>query len=193
MILSADEIGRSLAGSYRLMSRDATGMKEFEISIAGFWRSFAAILLTAPAFVIALAEDRLRAGLPLEAGLFADGGIVATQIAALLGGWLVFPLAMIAIVRRLGLGHRYIGYIVAWNWSVVLATMMLSVPQALHVLGLATTSLAVVYAIAFMVIVAHHRWFLAKAALGISGGLAGLLVLVDLGLSGVVGLSLSYL
>lgn len=185
-MLTADEVGRSLSGSIKLLNRDAAGIASFEVSVGAFWRSFAAILLTAPAFVVALAEDRVEQGLPLEDGLFASPSLVAHEALIALAGWIAFPLAMIAVARRLNLHARYVGYIIAWNWSAVLASFVLAVPAALHVLGLATDGLSLLFAFAFSLVLLHYRWFLAKTALGVSGGLAALLVILDLSLNELV-------
>jgi hypothetical protein len=191
MILTADEVSRSIAGSLKLLNRNEEGLQAFEVSIPAFWRSFAAILLTAPAFVAALAEVRVERGLPTDAGLFSSPGLVLHEAALFLAGWIAFPLAMIAIVRGLGLGHRYVGYIITWNWSAVVAATILAVPAAMHALGLATSGLSLLFGIAFGIIIAQYRWFLAKAALGVSGGLAALLVLLDAGIAGTVSALLS--
>jgi hypothetical protein len=186
-MLTADEIGRAISGSIKLLNRDAEGYEGFEISIPAFWRSFAAAVLTAPAFVTALAFDRKQLGLPAEEGLFADGWLVAREAVTAGLAWMAFPLAMIWVVRRLGLGRRYIGYIIAYNWSAVITATIFALPTALYVLGLATYGLSIVYAVAFGVIVAQYRWFLAKTSLGISGGLAGLIVCADFGINGLIG------
>lgn len=192
-MLTADEVARSLSGSIKLLNRDAEGIASFEVSVAAFRRSFAAILLTAPAFVVALAEDRVERGLPLEDGLFASPIVVAHEALLALAGWIAFPLVMIAVARRIGLGHRYVGYVIAWNWSTVLASFVFAVPAALHVLGLATDGLTVLFAFAFFVVLLHYRWFLAKTALGVSGGIAVLLVLVDLSINELVAGAISTL
>lgn len=186
-MLTADEIGRAISGSLKLLNRNAEGYEGFEVSIPAFWRSFAAMVLTAPAFVTALAFDRMQLGLPAEAGLFADGWVVARE--GLVAGlaWIVFPLLMIGVVRRLGLGSRYVGYIIAYNWSAVITTAIFALPTALYVLGLATYGLSILYAVAFGIIVAQYRWFLAKTSLGISGGLAALIVAADFCVNGLIG------
>ncbi|MFO1147184.1 MAG: hypothetical protein U1E62_02325 [Alsobacter sp.] len=186
MIPTADEVSRSLAGSLKLMNRDAEGLTAYEVTVPAFWRSFAAILLTAPAFVVGLAEDRVRVGLPAEAGLFSSPSLLMHELVLAVACWIAFPLAMIAIVRMLGLGHRYVGYIIAWNWSAVVAATVLAVPRALHVIGWATPGLAMLFAGAFGIILLQYRWFLTKEGLGVSGGLAALLVVVDLTLNGAV-------
>jgi hypothetical protein len=193
MIPTADEVSRSIAGSLKLINRNPDGLSAFEVSIPAFWRSFAAILLTAPAFVVALAEDRGPAGLPTDAGLFSSPALILHEAALAVACWVAFPLAMIGIVRLLDLGHRYVGYVIAWNWSAVVAATILAVPRALHVIGWATPGLAMLFAAGFGIILLQYRWFMTKAALGVSGGLAAALVIVDVALNGAVASAVSRL
>jgi hypothetical protein len=192
-MLTADEVSRSLQGSFRLLNRDARGLRDFDVSVAAFWRSFAAFLLTAPALVVGLAGDRLALGYPPEEGLFSAPDIVAHEVLLAVAGWIAFPLAMIAVVRWLRLGHRYVGFIIAWNWSAVVAAFVMAVPKGLQALDLATPGLALLYGAAFSIVILQYRWFTAKAALGVSGGVAALVVLLDLCLNGVVVETVSHL
>ncbi len=82
---------------------------------------------------------------------------------------------MIWVVRALGLGHRYVRFVIAYNWSAVFASAILAVPTAMYVTGLASYALSTLFAVAFGIIVFRLRWFLAKAALGVSGGLAAMI------------------
>lgn len=186
-MLSADEVGRSLSGSLELLNRNAQALQHFPASIDAFWRSFGAIVLTAPAFVITLAADRVRLGLPLQEGLFADPGLVVLRLLAAGLAWITFPILMIAVVRWLGLGHRYVRFVVAYNWTAVVVSALLAVPSALYAMGFASYALSTLFFSAFAVIAFQMRWFLAKAALGVSGGLAAVIALLDLGLYGLFG------
>lgn len=186
-MLSADEVGRSLSGSLELLNRNAQALQHFPASIDAFWRSFGAIVLTAPAFVITLAADRVRLGLPLQDGLFADPGLVVLRLLAAGLAWITFPILMIAVVRWLGLGHRYVRFVVAYNWTAVVVSALLAVPSALYAMGFASYALSTLFVTAFAAIAFQMRWFLAKAALGVSGGLAALIALIDLGLYGLFG------
>ncbi len=183
-MLSADEVGRSLSGSMQLLNRDADGLYRFPVSVEAFWRSFGAVVLTAPAFVTALAADRLRLGLPLEQGLFADAGLVTVRLVLAGMAWIAFPILMIAVVRRLNLGHRYVRFVIAYNWSAVFASAILAFPTAMYVTGMASYALSTLFVVAFAVIVFRRRWFLAKAALGVSGSLAAMIAAADLALYG---------
>ncbi len=186
-MLSADEVGRSLSGSLQLLNRDAQGLRRFSVSIEAFWRSFGAVVLTAPAFVTALAADRLRLGLPLQEGLFADPGLVTLRLVLAGAAWIAFPLLMMLVARRLGLGHRYIGFVIAYNWSAVFASAVLAFPTAMYVTGLASSAQSTLFAFAFAIIVFRLRWFLAKIALGISGRLAAVVATADLALYALFG------
>jgi hypothetical protein len=181
VILTADEVIQSLKGSIRLIQREADGFYAFDVSVAGFWRSFGAILLTAPAFVSLLAEQRLETGIAVAgSGLLDDAGLVVRAGVIYLAIWIAFPVIMIGFVRLMGLERRYVGYVVAYNWSSVIAAFVVGFPAALHVLGLATGALAIFYTIAFGFIVLQYRWFLARTGLSITGGLAAAVVLLDL-------------
>jgi hypothetical protein len=182
-MLSADEVGRSLSGAMQLLNRDEGGLRWFPVSIEAFWRSFGAVVLTAPAFVTALAADRLRLGLPLDEGLFSDPGLVTVRLLFVGAAWIAFPIVMIAVARWLG--HRYVRFVIAYNWSAVFASAILAFPTAMYVTGLASSALSTLFVVAFAVVVFRLRWFLAKAALGVSGGLAAAIAAADLALYGM--------
>jgi hypothetical protein len=181
MILTADEVVRALKGSFRLLRREHDGFRAFDTSFEGFWRSFAAMILTLPAFIVLLAERRLEAGLVLaDSGLFDDTALVAREALVFVVPWIAFPLVMIGFVRIMHLEQRYVGYIVAYNWSGVIASVVFAGPAMLHVLGLATAAHAIFYTFASCIILVQYRWFLARAALGVSGGLAAAIVAIDI-------------
>jgi hypothetical protein len=180
MILSADEVIRSINGSMRLIQRRADGLKEFDVSFAGFWRSFATILLATPALLITIADQRLRSGDLAAGALFGDAALIAREAVIFAIPWVAFPILMIGFVRMMHLSQRYVGYVVAYNWSAAIAALMLAGPALLHVLGLATPALATFYTFAFAIILIQYRWFLARSSLEVTGGVAMLVVGLDI-------------
>jgi hypothetical protein len=184
MILTADEVVRSLKGSLRLIRREHDGLRAFDTSVDGFWRSFAAVILAAPAFIVLLADQELRAGRFVPGGLFDDAWFVAREAAVFIAPWVLFPLLMLGFVRVMGLERRYVGYVVIYNWSGVIAAVLFAVPALLHVLGMATDAHAAFYAFAFSIILVQYRWFFARAALGLSADLAAAVVAADFLLAG---------
>ncbi len=183
MLFTAEEVARSLRGCWQVLNRSRGALNTFDVSVTGFWHSFLAMALTAPVLVVGVAAARHSRSGPewmLEGGLFSQPDIVLGQALVIASGWLLFPLLMLGFVRLMGLERRYVGYIIAYNWSNVAALLLLALPQALHVLGLATAGLALFYTLAFGFIVFYFRWLLARVALGVSAGLAGLVVAMDI-------------
>jgi hypothetical protein len=187
MILTADEVVRSLKGSWRLIRREREGLSAFDASFEGFWRSFAAVILAMPAFIIILADQELRAGRLVPGGLFNDAWFVGREAAVFVAPWILFPLLMAGFVRVMGLERRYVSYIVIYNWSGVIAAGIFAVPALLHVLGMATAALAAFYTLAFSIILVQYRWFFARAALGLSWDLAAAVVIADFLVAGAAG------
>ena len=116
------EITKSINGAWRIARMDQNALNNFNISIEGFWRSFIAILIVAPFYLIFLVlnHDQISAiELSTEAATSKEFYVLMKLIAHILG-WLVFPLVMIPISRLMDLSQRYIPYIIVWNWSNVL-------------------------------------------------------------------------
>ncbi len=189
MIVTADDVSRSLRGAAELLARRREGVALFDLSEAGFWRSFGAIWLTLPALVVALALEHRRLGHGPGESLLADPALAGLVAFAHVAGFLALPLAMIGICRRLGLGRAYVPFVVVTNWLSALAALVLAVPGLLVLVGWATPGLALLYFLAFGAVVAHLMWFGARATLGVSAGLAAAVVGLDVALRAALGLA----
>lgn len=170
---SREEILRALQGAWLLAKGNISGLDWFDLSVEGFWKSFAALLLAAPAYAVLLLDQYARFGWPQHLA----GALIAEAV-GYVAGWLAFPLAAIFLTRFLGLADRYVPLIVAVNWTalaqiglylaVVLAGLVL--PGPLFRLGLLTAAMvALVY-----------QWFVVRTALRTGSGTAVGLVLIDL-------------
>lgn len=180
----ADEAGRSLRGSWELLQRRAEGLSRFEFSASGFWRSFAAIALSSPAFIALLAAERARLG--LEGGMFGDAEPLWRALVGFLAIWAA-PLAATWLLTRLfDLRRRLVAFIIAVNWTGALAAGLFALPALLFAGHLANEAQATVYAVAAMVLVAHLQWFTAKLALGVSGGVAAAFIGAEFGVSALL-------
>ena len=82
MRLAAEDVTRSLRGSWHLMTRGAEALEELDLTRDGFWRSFLAFALMLPATIAILAAVRLLAGLPNSAGLFRSPALSVSVIGA---------------------------------------------------------------------------------------------------------------
>jgi hypothetical protein len=135
-MLSADETYASLAGAWRLMLGKADGLRLLDLSADGFWNSFFAIIVAAPALIVGWVGIANEVGDP---DAFAGRLGMLLRLAAVdIGSW-VLPLVALALVApRAGIGGRFVHYVVASNWaSAIIAWLML--PSALLRLFLPST------------------------------------------------------
>jgi len=188
-MLTYAEISRSLDGTMQLLRGSRAGLDRLDVSLEGFWRSFLGILLVAPIyFMVVLAERRLT----LEHSLalpedFDDARFAAAKIFGLGLEWLVFPLVVAALARPLSVQRSYVPYMVAYNWSSVLATALLAPPTLLWALGLLGGEVALLSTLVLLAVVLRFRFLLAKVALGVDATTAGLLVALEFCLGLLVG------
>ena len=180
----ADEAGRSLRGSWELLQRQAEGLKRFEFSVSGFWRSFGAIALSSPAFIALLAAERARLG--LDGGLFASAEPVWRAVVGFLAIWVAPLVATWLLARLFDLRRRVVAFIIAVNWTGALAAGLFALPALLYAGDLANEAQATAYAFAAMALVAHLQWFTAKLALGVSGGVAAAFIGAEVGVGALM-------
>ena len=181
MIIAAEEIVRSLSATIDLLQRRRQSLQLFDASHSGVRRSFFAFLLLGPAFVTMLAAERASHGLLVPGGrLFDDLGLTADVLGRMAISMLTLPLIAFGLARLLSLRDRFPRFLVACNWSTVLAGSFLALPCYLYALDMATPELAQFYGLAFVALFAHLRWFVVHTALGVSGGLAALAIGCDL-------------
>src|SRR5690606_33630053 len=126
-------VAQNLAGAWLLMRGRPEGLNRLDLSLEGFWRSFAAIVLVAPAALLAALSqgwfaDAAAAGAPPDPNL-------PLTLLALAVDWTAFPLLFAVLARPLGLGARYVPFIAARNWAAVIVSAMVAVLHALHLAG----------------------------------------------------------
>lgn len=185
-MVRADDVSRSFRGTAALLNRRVEGLSAFDVSFEGFWRSFAAVGLTLPALVIALALERQRLG--LDPGQILEDGRTAALVAlGHLVDFAALPLAMIPLARLLRLQSRYAAFVIVSNWISVFGLLFLSVPGLLLLLGWETRPLTSLFLVAFGFIVLQLQWFATKVTLGVGGNAAAAVVLLGLGLDVMIG------
>jgi hypothetical protein len=181
-MISLREILYGLYGAYRLCRFDPQGLGYLDRSHEGFWRSFFAAVLVAPAhfLIIALRPDAesVRASLPR---------IVLIEGAAYVILVFAYPVIMHAICQFLDRQRQYVSYIVAYNWAGAVQ-MALVFPMALITTsGLLPTPAANLLQLAVTALTLVMFWYIAKTALEIPGHIAAVLVTIDVVLSYLLG------
>jgi len=132
------EITKSINGAWRIARMDQNALNYFNMSIEGFWRSFLAVLIVLPLYVVFLVLNLSQlSGMELPTGSATSKELyVAIKLAAHILGWLAFPVVMIPISRLMDLSQSYVPYIIVWNWSnvlvmaVILPAVLLFPPSA---------------------------------------------------------------
>ncbi|MBT3790761.1 MAG: hypothetical protein HN725_09875 [Alphaproteobacteria bacterium] len=164
------EISSSLYGVWRLARRDPGGMNYLNLSVDGFWQSFFAALLAAPAYVIILLVQ--RASTAEEATWLPD-------ISSYLLGWICWPLLALVVTRMLNLSQNFIPYIIAYNWANVLhINFLLPIAIITHG-GVMPDGMAVVLSLLATLAVLLYMWWVARVALGATTGVAIGFVILD--------------
>ena len=169
MIVTADEVNRSFRGTLDLLNSRAEGLKSFDMSERGFWRSFTALWLTLPAYVVSLAFERLRPrpspARPLPArqclGRHRRRFRSRGRLRRVAGGddldraVVSAGEGLCALRHRdeLDLGDRHAGALGARHALLV---------------GWAPPGLASLFSLAFAIIVVRLQWFATKSTLGLA-------------------------
>lgn len=172
MRLAADDVTRSLRASWRLLRAESQALPGFDLSRQGFWSSYAALLLTVPAMIPTLAAQRLLAHLPDGENLFAAPLLAASVAGAQLATILAVPLLLLALAPAMRRDPRFTGFVIAWNWSGVLAAGLMAVPAAVFAIGWSNPQIALLQSLGFAAIVLRLRYCVARAAFGGGNGIA---------------------
>ena len=182
-MLTPRELSYGLYGAWRLVRLDAGAMRFFDISPAGFWKSFQVAFLVLPAVLVVTMMRFAITGMPERVGLIE---IAIVESAAYVMTWVAFPLAMSPVCDLLQRGERYIGYIVALNWAKVpVVAIDLTAFLLVGLSGADPMQPNPVTTIAFFAI-SFYLWFVARTALQISGWAAGGLVILMFTIDGLI-------
>jgi hypothetical protein len=127
-MLSVDETFSSLTGAWRLMLGKADGLRLLDLSADGFWNSFFAIVVAAPAMIVGWVGTANEIGDPNA--LAGRLGMLIRLATVDLGSWLLPLVALALVASRAGIGDRFVHYVVASNWASAITAWML-LPSAL--------------------------------------------------------------
>jgi hypothetical protein len=177
---------RSVDAAFDLVIRDQRAWTKFDLTTEGFYRSFAAMLIVLPLNVLtdvmgnqlALAEGA-REGKPAAEAVYGMADALFAT-AALSVQWLLFPVAMIFLLRYLGLGQRYATLIIAHNWSTVVIWLLHLPTFLLYTAGIISSSLAFDLGLVTFGFTLYYRFYIVQTALGATWLLAAGIAMIDL-------------
>lgn len=155
-----DEAIRSIQGALLLARFDVRGMQLFSLTLDGFWRSFFAAVLVAP-FAVIVTTLTYPSGVPERSAAYT---LEAIQFAT---EWIAFPLVMIPVARLLGLSASYVPYIIAYNWTQVVQSLLFFPIAVLSARGLVGSELAQILNAAALLYLLAYLVFVARSGLKI--------------------------
>lgn len=161
MIPDRHEILSSLYGAWRLAIRDPGGMRWLNLSAAGFWRSFFAIVLVLPLVVVVQS-------LPAADPDMATPSL-ATLLAETLAAWVIRPFLLLGLTLVLRRGNRFPALMIAWNWVSVPETALFSLVVLVIFIAPGLAGILLVLSIAAILAI---DYFVTRTALDIPGGAA---------------------
>lgn len=165
------EIRQSLAGAWQILTFRQAGFSLMARDPGAVWRSFFAMVLSAPAF--ALQIENFRGDLGLEApGLHFYGVWAMTYVIF----WLAFPVLLLLLGERQSFAPRIPFYIQASNWVSVpmsyaklLSSLISDEPGGVGEL----LDLAVIFWLL------GNNWWVVRHTLRVGGGQAAALVVLS--------------
>ena len=180
-MITAREVLYSIYGAWRLARLDRRGMDYFDISAAGFWNSFFAAVIVAPAHVLLILLDGYG---DLSAEEWVRFSLIKTI--AYVIGWTAWPLAMVYLSQAVNRSGAYFAYMVAYNWAQVIGTGLFVLVALIAAVAFEPGTTDLAYFMTTVVLMVY-QWFIARVALNVSAGLAVGLVFLDLALSIFIG------
>ncbi|WP_282605857.1 hypothetical protein [Pelagibius sp. Alg239-R121] len=166
---SLGEVSVALYGAWRLMRFDPNGLNYFDSTAEAFWKSFYAAIICLPGIAIVM----LTTG-SSEASLHA----IISNCSAYLAGWLVLAVVVHGICDAIGQQAKFIGCIVAINWSNVLQTYLI-LPIAFLRSFEGTPGLWTIMFLGALLFMLVYEGYVFSRSLEISGLAAAGLVAVD--------------
>jgi len=179
-------VSRSVDAAFDLVVRDERAWSKFDLTADGFYRSFAAMLIVLPLNVITdvidsqfeVAERIRQGGTATDLSAYGLSEAVFSTL-ALSVQWLLFPIAMIFLLRYLGLAQRYAALVIAHNWTTVVIWLFYLPPFLLHVAGLISLSQLIDLNLIMLGFTLYYRFYVAQTALGTTWLLAAGIAMID--------------
>jgi hypothetical protein len=183
-VLTREEIARSLTAAWQVFLDRPDAVDGFDVSIGGFWRSFRAIILVAPAYALsAVVEKQVMLAGTVGQSEFDDGLFVIAKTLTLALDWVALPVLLALVATQLRLTGTYAAFVVVRNWASVIAILPFAAIALLYVLGIFDEEAANIASLTFLIVIFRYNYLIARRALSVGIGLAIGLVIVDFVLS----------
>lgn len=172
----------ALRGCWRLIRRDPGADEDFNLSVDGFWRSFAMVLpLLVLVYPLFISDYRFGVEYAPE-GKEPPTLNLGRDYAYLLSFILAWPLVVALLAKLLGVAQNYIRYMVVYNWMTLPATGLALLPHLLHLASGTSYPTLILAQIVFLLLV-YVSWYVAKTCLQTTAAVAIAFVLAEFALN----------
>lgn len=186
MSLNLAYVNRSMDAAFALVLRDSRAWDKFDLSADGFYRSFAAILVAIPinlgidiiSMQVAIAERVREGGRAVHHTFTFSEALFSTVVLCV--EWMIFPVAMIFVLRFLGLQHRYVPLIVAHNWGTVVILLFYMLLFLLFAAGIIASQDVLALIPIYLILTLYYRFYTAETALGAGWSVAASIAILAL-------------
>lgn len=173
--LSIGYISRQIEAALRLFKVNPAAIEGFDTTANGFFRSFLAMLIAAPfnAYQLivsySLAADVATSTLttPLPEVPQVTVWLVLAMSLRYVIQWVALPVVLGLFARRLQLSHRYVPFVVAYNWATLVTSVISMVPMLLYGLGIADVATTQLLFLAVIGLILYYAWSVVVSALQI--------------------------
>lgn len=164
-MLASNEIEQYLSGAWRLMLGKADGLRLLDLSADGFWNSFFAIVIAAPALIVGWVG--VSNELALQSTAFGGRfGIVLRLALVDVGAWILPLIAFALVARRAGVGDRFVQFVVATNWTSAIVAWLMLPATLLRLLMPAAQSLTSFLSLVLFGLSMVFTWRMTNATIG---------------------------
>lgn len=162
-MIRLQDLSAAIYGAWRLAWVDPRGLAYFDASERGYWQSFWAAVIAAPAYSLIVAIN-LSGPDYANAPPIGDLRLLLIELIAYVISWTAFPLAMVTVAKMLGREAQYMRYIVAANWGGLLEMAAFLPATAVGETVPALEVLPVLVSIAMF----SYEWYIARTALALT-------------------------
>ena len=173
--MNALTLAKNLFGLSYILKRDPKFYLLFDCSRRGFWQSFWVPVFTLPIMIVYWMFDFLMVEPPRPPVMW----FVLVNMVGYAVEWLYWPNLMISISKGMERQDHYYRYLVPYHWFRIIGAIINFPIIMLVGLGVASGGAALILQLGVIAVLLYFDWFMAKTALDIPAGNAGVLVFVD--------------
>ncbi len=116
-LISVAEIIKNLIGATHIFLRNEKCLGFFTIDLRAFWQSFWCAVILLPIYLIMVFTNRYFSESMNASAYDNVFRLLSVEIIAYIISWVLWPVAMLYVVKMIDRKNNYFSYIILYNWS----------------------------------------------------------------------------